>query len=608
MFKRSWIVSSLWHQTSSSSGSGRSFRRARRARSHSASGSNRPRLTLEWLEDRLSPATLTVNSTADTANPSDPYLSVREAIAIFDSPTLPTDLSPEILGQISGTLHANGSDTIVFDPAAVTGSIGLNGGQLELSLPGQTAQVTIDGAGRVTLDGGNATRLVQVDPGTTAELRGLALVNGNAPVGAGLYNQGTLTVADCVLYGNTGYAGGAVLNQGELTVRGCTLGFNVATLGAAIDNEGMLTADNSTLLYNAALASGGAILNQPSGTALLTSLTISLNSASGGGGLDVAGGLVLLRNCIVAGNQNADGSAASDIGGAVDPGSSYNLIGTSDGLTGISDGVNHNRIGTAASPLDPRLGPLGDQGGPTQTTALLAGSIALDTGEPALAGTPDQRGVVRTGGVNIGAYQASATAIFVTAPATVTAGVPFDVTVSAIDPYSQPAAGYTGTVHFSSADPYGATLPNDYPFTLADGGSHTFTGRTALYTAGTWDVTAINVANGLRGSANVNVVAGSAVAFQVLAPASAVAGTPFDVTVVAVDAFGNVATNYSGPIHFSSTDPDPNVVLPPDYTFQPGDGGMVTFSAGVTLFTPGLQILTVTDVGSGIHGSTIITL
>ena len=61
---------------------------------------SRPRL--ELLEDRLAPATLTVDSTADTASDADPYLSLREAVGIVNSPTLPTDLSPQILGQISG--------------------------------------------------------------------------------------------------------------------------------------------------------------------------------------------------------------------------------------------------------------------------------------------------------------------------------------------------------------------------------------------------------------------------------------------------------------------------------------------------------------------------
>src|SRR5262249_19266643 len=54
------------------------------------------------------------------------------------------------------------------------------------------------------------------------------------------------------------------------------------------------------------------------------------------------------------------------------------------------------------------LGPLQDNGGPTQTIAPLAGSPALNAGDPAQLGVPDQRGVVRSGGVNIGAYQASA--------------------------------------------------------------------------------------------------------------------------------------------------------------------------------------------------------
>ena len=102
------------------------------------------RLGLEVLEDRLSPATLTVNSTADTANPSDPYLSLREAIAIVNSPSLPSDLSDQILGQISGILHDGRADTIQFDPVQVTGPVVLGGTQLDVRLPGATAAVTID--------------------------------------------------------------------------------------------------------------------------------------------------------------------------------------------------------------------------------------------------------------------------------------------------------------------------------------------------------------------------------------------------------------------------------------------------------------------------------
>jgi hypothetical protein len=70
------------------------------------------------------------------------------------------------------------------------------------------------------------------------------------------------------------------------------------------------------------------------------------------------------------------------------------------------------------------------------------------------------------------------------------AGTPFDVTVTAQDADGNTVTGYTGTVHFTSADRYGAALPADYAFTPADAGRHTFAGGATLFTAGTWDVTA----------------------------------------------------------------------------------------------------------------------
>jgi hypothetical protein len=306
-------------------------------------------------------------------------LSLREAVALAN--VLPGDATISFADPLDG------------------GAVTLAAGQLELS--GSGGVTTIDGAGRFTLDGGNRTRLVQVDPGTTAVLRGLALVNGNAPIGAGLYNRGTLTVADCVLYGNTAYSGGAVLNQGVLTVAGCTVGFNVATFGAGLANEGDLFAVNSTLLYNAALAAGGAVYTEATGNTLLTSLTVSLNSADTGGGLDAAGGDVLLSNCIVAGNYNADATAASDIAGTVDGRSSYNLIGTG-GSGGLADRLAHNRVGVA----DPGLTAPDFTSPQTPAFGLTPDSPARGAGDPTLLDDPvlrlDQHGNVRTV-VNIGA-------------------------------------------------------------------------------------------------------------------------------------------------------------------------------------------------------------
>ena len=143
--------------------------------------------------------------------------------------------------------------------------------------------------------------------------------------------------------------------------------------------------------------------------------------------------------------------------------------------------------------------------------ALLPGSPALNAGDPAQLGVPDQRGVARRGGVNIGAYQASASAFVVSAPATVTAGVPFDVTVTAVDPFGQVAVGYAGTVSFGTTDPDPrVVLPAAYTFTSGDAGVHTFAdtglGETTLFTRGDQTLVVTDTADSsITGCATVRV-------------------------------------------------------------------------------------------------------
>jgi sugar lactone lactonase YvrE len=203
-----------------------------------------------------------------------------------------------------------------------------------------------------------------------------------------------------------------------------------------------------------------------------------------------------------------------------------------------------------------------------------------------------------------GAYQF---AITTSATAPQVAGTPFDVTVTVQDSNGNPDAGYRGIIAFSSADPYGASLPMAYTFTAADAGSHTFPAGATLYTAGTWDVTATDAA-GITASASVNVLAAAANGFQVIAPPGISSGTPFDVTLVAVDPYGNTDTNYTGMVSWTTSDPDQRVMLPDDYTFSQSNAGMVTFPNGATLFTPGDQTITATDSASGIMGSATITV
>jgi hypothetical protein len=154
---------------------------------------------------------------------------------------------------------------------------------------------------------------------------------------------------------------------------------------------------------------------------------------------------------------------------------------------------------------------------------------------------------VRSGGVNIGAYQASASALVLMAPATVIAGTPFDLTVTAVDPFGQTALGYTGGVTFTSADPHGATLPVGYTFLASDSGTHTFSAGVTLYTAGTWDVTATDTVTGfLTGGGTVMVTPAAADHLRFLQqPTDTAAGqtmTPA-VLVAVVGPYGNIVTS-----------------------------------------------------------------
>jgi hypothetical protein len=118
---------------------------------------------------------------------------------------------------------------------------------------------------------------------------------------------------------------------------------------------------------------------------------------------------------------------------------------------------------------------------------------------------------------------------------------------------------------------------------------------------------------GLAGPGQIalQIVPAPANRFQITVAPTAVSGTPFDVTVTALDSSGNVDTNYQGTVTFSTTDRDSGVVLPADYTFTIGDGGdngVHTFPAGFTLVSVGDQTITATDKASGVTSSASITV
>jgi hypothetical protein len=210
------------------------------------------------------------------------------------------------------------------------------------------------------------------------------------------------------------------------------------------------------------------------------------------------------------------------------------------------------------------------------------------------------------GTVSVLLNQSPATHLGLAAPAGVTAGAPFSLTVTALNQGGQVATGYAGTVHFTSTDPK-ATLPANYTFTGGDQGVHTFMGL-SLTKVGAMTVTATDTVTGsITGSAGVTVSPGAATHFKITGPSNSVAGSAVTLTVTALDAFGNTATGYLGTVHFTST--DGSAVLPADYPFVAGDKGKHTFHNGVTLNAVGKQTVTVTDTVQGsVKGKKTITV
>src|SRR5262249_22572487 len=146
------------------------------------------------------------------------------------------------------------------------------------------------------------------------------------------------------------------------------------------------------------------------------------------------------------------------------------------------------------------------------------------------------------------------------------AAFPYTPPFTPQDQFNNPATQYAGTVHFTSSDGQ-AILPTDSTLT---NGTGTF--AATLGTAGSQTLTATDTNTSITGtSGTISVSAANATHFSVSAPATATAGGAFNVTVTALDAFNNVATGYTGTVHFTKSDSGAGSVVPTNYTFVAGD-------------------------------------
>jgi len=294
-----------------------------------------------------------------------------------------------------------------------------------------------------TISGNSATG------GENAALLGARPIPPSGPAGSadggGLYLQGTASITNVTISGNNadgGPGGGLVFYEFVPPVGYESVGFDggFAAGGGVEVASGSLALTNSTISGNRASGGNGGLGEQYPYPYILAPSGVDGQGGSGnGGGIDGSGlSSATVVNCIVAGNSVSGGlgggtwiinsnnnlyyvvpdtrasSGFGDISNLVSSASAYNLIGTG-GSGGLVNGSNGNQVGVADPGLDPR--GLQNNGGPTQTIALVTGSPAIDAGSNALAVDPitgkhlttDQRGTgfprIANGTVDIGAYE-----------------------------------------------------------------------------------------------------------------------------------------------------------------------------------------------------------
>lgn len=339
-----------------------------------------------------SAAVFTVNGSADTNDAN-----------TGDSNCADTAGNCTLRAAIEQANASVGSDTITFSLAAPS-TINLTLGELSI-----TEDVTIFGAGarnlivqRSATAGTPNFRVFRISgaTGTFVFISGMTIANGNVSngsnqsgfefLGGGFANfpGNTLDLLDVAVRNNRANYGGGIFNGGTLNLRRVTINNNSALQGGGlnISSNSVTNINNSTISDNSANAAsgtqgiGGGILLL-NGILNLTNATVSHNTATDfGGGISSGENATGLRNTIVA--NNTAGVESPDVRGSFES-LGNNLIGNNFGSAGFPAGnpnANADKVGTAANPINPLLGPLQDNGGQTDTRSIALNSPAKDAG------------------------------------------------------------------------------------------------------------------------------------------------------------------------------------------------------------------------------------
>ena len=333
-----------------------------------------------------------------------------------------------------GCSAGSGADTIVL-PANSTFSFIEPQGNVVTALPLISTEIVIQGNGATIRRDAAATsefRILGVVPGAKFELQDSTLSGGVAgstfgPLGGGgINNNGNTRLIRCHVTGNRAAGdGGGILNgtnlySGELTLVASTVSGNSSgTDGGGISQfgPGTVTLRNSTISGNSAAESGGGLYDSSGANFFIYDSTVTGNTSDSiGGGIYFFSTNAAITRSVVSGNTApgakeflAINSGLSLIQNLFGHSGLSNAEAFSTGLVFGATDITATSNGTLPTALADILDTtLADNGGPTPTHALVAGSPAVDASGACAATTPtDQRGVSRPQGAacDIGAFE-----------------------------------------------------------------------------------------------------------------------------------------------------------------------------------------------------------
>ncbi len=410
----------------------------------------RRKLFVENLESRRLMAILEINTTSDAVDPSDGLFSLREAIQIAN--------------------QSREYDKIVFSDGLTNhgpATISLSGSELVITSAIEIAGPT---SNQLTIDAGRRSRIFNIDDGTSEQaevtISNLRLIGGQTTESGGAIQlrETLILIGSTIADSSATSWGGAIYNNGGvLNIWESALSNNNAFIGGAIMSHGILSVVDTTIAQNKVSNAGAGIYFDKAGSHfLLINSTIAGNVADSSiGGVGVGStSNVQVANTIVAGNTLKDGSP-SDIAGMPQSGVSYSMIGSYLNTNWYSS-IQSNIVGIDWKTVLENDGTrpiLKNNGGRSETIAILPGSRAIDTGYSALfediATRTDQRGRgyarIARREIDMGAFERPRELAVVTitpSSSRYTDGsVFFTATVTAKDPIVTQIP--TGTVHFA---------------------------------------------------------------------------------------------------------------------------------------------------------------